>query len=521
MELLMTVGNTSSAILVDNGTILCGYEEEKLTRIKADNSFPLMSIMEIGKHYDITEIKKIYRSDDLDYFKKEQRVKNLISTYPFHHLLKEKEAEINKILMPVIRKARSANIKFRDSVEIVKKSTDFTHHDMHKESVKIFSGQKDFHILVIDRVGDKDETLSLYRGDELIHREFGEEKSLGSLFHEACIFCGMKLDIDEGKFQGYMSHINKSRYDRDRIDESIDYLEKFPFDQALKIIVQTEDILERRIITGYIIQKYLERKVSKILKDYKVKNLIAAGGVFYNVALNNYILGKIDGKFSVMPLSGDSGTAIGLYGDIELGNLCFGKRNLRGYEGLVKDRDKFINLIVNNIRNNKIVNIITGNCEFGPRALCHTSTLALPTRENAIRINKMNNRLMLMPMAPVMTEENSTYFFLKDDVNRVIKSDEYMIMAYNYHIEERQKYGGIMHKMEQRYTGRPQIIRDKNHFMNEVLERVEDLTGYKALINTSFNVHGKPICFSINDAISDYKFQKMKENNVVLLIGDF
>ena len=56
------------------------------------------------------------------------------------------------------------------------------------------------------------------------------------------------------------------------------------------------------------------------------------------------------------------------------------------------------------------------------------------------------------------------------------------------------------------YTGRPQIV-DENSIIGRVLKYVERATDYKALVNTSFNVHGRPIAFDTIAILENYEYQ--------------
>ena len=75
------------------------------------------------------------------------------------------------------------------------------------------------------------------------------------------------------------------------------------------------------------------------------------------------------------------------------------KDHLKNFE-YFEDKQKFIDRISELLKQDKIVNIMTDDLEFGPRALGSTTTMALPTRNNVSYINKLNNRNDVMPMAP-------------------------------------------------------------------------------------------------------------------------
>ena len=124
-----------------------------------------------------------------------------------------------------------------------------------------------------------------------------------------------------------------------------------------------------------------------------------------------------------------------------------------------------------------------------------------------------------MPMAPVMLEKNLSYFFNKDQYSRVIGSDRFMILTYDYKADvDYQKYGGIMHKYptEDLYSGRPQVIYNdcKNIVIKKILEAL-DAHDVKAIVNTSYNFHGCPIVFSEQDALDDFK----KETEIAEKMG--
>ena len=152
--------------------------------------------------------------------------------------------------------------------------------------------------------------------------------------------------------------------------------------------------------------------------------------------------------------------------------------------------------------------------EFGPRALCMTTTLFLPTAENTAANNHMNGRNEVMPCAPVCTKRNANIMFDENELNRVIGSDGYMICTHEYqkHVHYCSLRSGAMHVKpndQMAYTGRPQIIYGLTNYMAQILNEVQQLTGIEPLflVNTSFNVHGQPIVFDLHAIIENYKYQ--------------
>lgn len=563
--LLLSLGHNSSAIFVDNSDPkqqkIIGYEQERLSGIKADSQFPRDAINEITKHVESDKMRNC---------------KVLISHW-FNfgpHIMSNKYITQNDIDW--------LHYICGDDIQMCEK--DFTHHDAHAYSAyEFFKYHKnedeiegDIKCLVVDGFGNDEEVLSLYstsktKGIHLIHRVYGYEASLGLMYQYATAYVGMKENQDEYKFLGYEAHIdeylndeqidildncvemnkekmislfgtntNKQSIKQNIYDDIIDYehLDEVRnnwynvFDEVL-VSVNAKDTSSyvSRCIIAYFIQHLCENTLVAWLNGIAdIKNLIVVGGVFYNVKLNQAIAEKCaKNHFSVMPLAGDQGAAIGLYAKVcdkqfEFGDLCWGKRRFYNAEKLVKQNknsrliyvkakskkeiSEIKKAIAKCISDNNIVNVVIGNMEFGPRALCHTSTLFLPTRENTDCNNVMNGRNEVMPCAPVCKKENAEILFGKESIEKVIGSDKYMICTHTYNKPFSNHYGGVMHKrpLEDNYTGRPQIV-DKDHFMYDVLDLIEKATDYKVIVNTSFNVHGRPIVFDIVSILQNYEYQ--------------
>lgn len=565
--LLISLGHNSSAIFVDNSDPqqqeIIGYEQERLSGIKADSQFPRDAINEITKHVSSNKFRGCC----------------VLISHWFNfgpHLTANKYITQNDIDW----------LRYICGSDIHMCERGFTHHDAHAYSAYEFFKyhRSNYDVkgpimcLVVDGFGNNGEILSLYTTDEikgisLVRRVYGYDASLGLMYQYATAFVGMKENQDEYKFLGYEAHIDEY-VDKQQLD-TIDHLietqkeqlikwfdthskepEYYPSNEVIdfKLLNKVRedwnevftDVLDSigfksdktcfaaRCIIAYFIQQLCERTLVAWLNgNYNPENLIVAGGVFYNVKLNQTLCEKCAQKlFSVMPLAGDQGAAIGMYAkycnrQFEFGNLCWGKRNFYNVEKLVKQKqDKNTRLVYAKIKSsaelenvqeniarliadNNIVNLVIGNMEFGPRALCHTSTLFLPTSENIHCNNVMNGRNEVMPCAPVCTRDNAGELFTCDSrLDSVVGSDKYMICTHTYAKQYSSHYGGVMHKkpLEDSFTGRPQIV-DISEFIYEVLDLVEQITDYKALVNTSFNVHGRPIAFDTISILQNYEYQ--------------
>ena len=561
--LLITLGHSSSAIFVDNSDKkpeIIGYEQERLSRIKADSQFPIDAINEIKRNVG----NKI-----------------LGCTILVSHWFNFNENSIpNKYISEndmLLLKQISSDIKFV--------SPEFTHHDAHAYSAytfyKYFCPKNKInntlvHCIVADGFGNDEEVLSIYSANlsnpndkpKCIHRVYGYYNSLGLFYQYATSFVGMKENQDEYKFLGYEAHIDEV-VDKNKIIILDEYIGSFAetfithllgdtkklskyelgkdiirfselgnvkefwhskFTEVLRTVNVDEYFIEKaRCIIAYVVQQTVETAISALIKEFGIINLCVAGGCFYNVKLNNKLLNSITGLFSAMPLAGDQGAAIGMYANecgldkFPFNTLAWGKRRLYNIEKLASKqenviyasniRDKQIydyitDCIAKYIANGHIVDLVFGDMEFGPRALCNTSTLFLPTSENTKHNNSMNKRNEVMPCAPVCTIENAQNLFNENELNRVIGSDRFMICTHEYCRGYSEQYSGVMHKkpFKDVYTGRPQIVRN-NTFIHTVLEKVEELTDVKCLVNTSFNVHGCPIVFDAAEILQNHAFQ--------------
>lgn len=572
--LLITVGHNASAIFTDGETVI-GYEQERLDQIKSSSQFPTDAINEIIKNVGISQIAgcHVYISHWFDGIDKNQIVE------------KDYGYKIDKKMINTLEKMGCL---------IYSHSRDFTHHDAHAWSSYAFFRQhltqehisiarnSEVFFIVADGFGNRQETLSIYKtylkdisegqkNLQLVRRVYGYSTSLGLMYQYATSFTGMKENQDEYKYLGYESHIDKY-FNHEQIEQLQRYITNYTtnvfkhnldtcakddcscheyyidieqlsftkhewhetFRNVLNLVGVTDNkSFQARVAIAFLIQGIIEGAMGTLITEFKMDNVVCSGGIFYNVKLNNSILNKIGGLFSVVPVCGDQGAAIGYYekyeGNFPFNHLYWGKRSLYGIEkqytlgGEIKVFDglpeEAANFIVEQVAQNKLVNVVYGAMEFGPRALLHTTSLFLPTKENTEKNNYINHRNEVMPMAPVMTEDNLPYFFDEKQFSRVVGSDRYMIVTYDYKIDYMPEYAGVMHKypLQDKYSGRPQVLK-KGEYMYNILKRIEGVTGRKCCVNTSYNAHGRPIVFNTSSIVQNYEFQINNQQGIKPLL---
>ena len=555
-SLLLTLGHNSSAIFVDEDYVI-GYEEERLTGVKTDSQFPNNAIGEIIKNVGIKRVKgsKVYISHWFDF---NNTIPNKYITQTDIDNLKEISEDIQFV-----------NEQFTHHDAHAYSGLAFFKYHAAKNHLKLYADDK-IHILVADGFGNNGEVLSVYELEDmkpkLLHRVFGYNNSIGLMYQYATSYVGMKENQDEYKFLGYESHIDEY-LNENQIEELNSYISQLVnrlwdgflrctdqernykitenvinfdalketkqyfhniFDTAYKFVWREqnkekyndeENEFIQRCIVAYYLQQTVEKFFGKVIEKFKINNAIVVGGSFYNVKLNNYIFENTKGYYCAMPLAGDQGAAIGLYEKFSgeqfpFDTLCIGKRNFYNADKFFgknfyrEGTDELAREIAQKISNGYIIDLVHGSMEFGPRALCDTSSIFIPSTKNTAQNNSNNLRNEVMPCAPICTLDNAYKLFGKENIDRVVGSDEFMILTHNYKKDYSELYGGVMHKktLENIYTGRPQIVREGT-FEYKILKYVEEICDIKCLVNTSFNKHGTPILFNNKQIKDDYNFQ--------------
>ncbi|HEX7646991.1 MAG TPA: carbamoyltransferase C-terminal domain-containing protein [Noviherbaspirillum sp.] len=144
----------------------------------------------------------------------------------------------------------------------------------------------------------------------------------------------------------------------------------------------------------------------------------------------------------------------------------------------------------------KILGWVQGRAEFGPRALGNRSILAdprSPTVKETINA-RVKFREEFRPFAPSILHEYGTAYFEDYQetpyMERTLKFRENVIV----------KVPGVVHEDN---TGRLQTVkREWNPRYHTLVSEFHRLTDVPLVLNTSFNVMGKPISHSVEDALA-------------------
>lgn len=245
----------------------------------------------------------------------------------------------------------------------------------------------------------------------------------------------------------------------------------------------------------------------KYLEQYPNLPIGLSGGCALNVLLNTRLAYERKGKVFVPPNTNDCGISVGGL----LWHLAPAEQVDLTYSGLpVLDKDMFsyyvnkhglsmvadvsVQELAGYIAEGNIVGVIQGNSEHGSRALGNRSIICSPTGNMKDIINfKVKNREWYRPFAPMVRLQDVSKYFEFEYESR------HMTYAAPVKPEWRDKVPAITH---QDGTGRLQTVTaTQNELIYELLTEFDTIAGIGVLLNTSYNVNGKPILSTLSDAI--------------------
>ncbi len=117
-----------------------------------------------------------------------------------------------------------------------------------------------------------------------------------------------------------------------------------------------------------------------------------------------------------------------------------------------------------------------------------------------------------MPFAPVILNERAADYI----VNPKNLSSPYMTIGFDSTALAQKHLRAALHPADD--SMRPQILKEEqNPDLHRLLKVFEQKTGMGGLLNTSFNLHGEPICCSPEDCIKTFLNSKLDG----LLLEDF
>jgi carbamoyltransferase len=153
-------------------------------------------------------------------------------------------------------------------------------------------------------------------------------------------------------------------------------------------------------------------------------------------------------------------------------------------------------LLAGRLASGKIIGVMRGPAEFGPRALGNRSILADPRpAEMKDRLNhRVKNREPYRPFAPIVPADRVGEWFDRP------QPSPYMSFTLPWKADALDRVPAVVHADG---TGRLQTVDEtSNPWTSALIAAFERQTGVPIVLNTSFNVMGKPMVHSVADAMA-------------------
>ena len=245
--------------------------------------------------------------------------------------------------------------------------------------------------------------------------------------------------------------------------------------------------------------------------------LCLCGGAALNVLVNEKIKEKYDRPLYVPPNPHDGGLSLGhlfMYReptervDITYSGLPLLDRN-KLPEYIEKYNAKKVNKkeIAEIIKDGKIIGLVYGDSEVGPRALGNRSIVCDPNIADMKDIlnSKVKFREWYRPFAPFCKKEDAHKYFDSPNFDNL----EYMSYAPKVKVDT---LPSITHVDG---TARLQTVTEESHsHFYELLTEFGKISETNVLLNTSFNIRGYPILSTIKDAL--YALENTEMDYVVI-----
>jgi carbamoyltransferase len=545
----------SAACLIIDGKIVAAAAEERFTRVKHDNNFPINAInfcLQKGQilsqdldsvvFYEkpLIKLERIF-SQHLEYFPK--------SYFRFvKHMAQWMTHRLN------LKRTIKEQVHYLGDIFFVE------HHLAHAASSYYLSNFENASIVTIDGVGEWTTTAIGFGKDNNIElqQKINFPNSLGLLYSTFTTYLGFEANDAEYKVMGLAAFgkvdkklLNKfsklikingdGSYELDMKYFSFGYGERMYSKEFINLFGRDPRTKEAEITSFHenlaaTLQFKIETVVFNLLNKVHAKqknpNLCFSGGVALNSVLNGKILAKTPYEnLFIPPDPSDAGGAMGaalyiankfdrldkkLLGNdfspylgpdfswFQIKNVLdkYKKDYAIDYE-LITSKTKLLKLIADKLIDQKIVAWFQGRMEWGPRALGNRSILAVATKKEMQEIinSRVKNRELFRPFAPVIFESKIKDYFKLDKKSKdnLSPSNRWMLTVYPFLKSKKKEVPAVVHVDG---SGRLESLRrSDNQMYYDLLDVYYKKTGIPILINTSFNVRGEPIICRPHEAL--------------------
>ena len=456
----------SAAALVIDGEVVAAAQEERFTRRKHDQAFPVQAIRycldEAGIAADALDYVGFY---DKPFLKLERLLETYLSFAPrgFRSFL--------QFVPPWAKQKLHLPREIARGLEGYRRQIVFAeHHESHAASAFFPSPFEEAAILTLDGVGEwATTTCGVGRGNRIdLTHEIRFPHSLGLLYSAFTYFAGFKVNSGEYKLMG-LAPYGEPKYVDSILEHLVDLkpdgsfrldMSYFDYCQGLRMTSgrfealfggpprQPEaPITEREMDIAASIQAVTEeamlRAARHVHAETRARNLCLAGGVALNCVGNGRILRE--GPFEnvwIQPAAGDAGGALGVAlfiwhqlldeprqvrrPDGQHGSLLGPRATdeairvfLEGVGAIYEeypDDTSLCDAVADLLARKQVVGWFQGRMEFGPRALGSRSILGDPRSLDmqSLMNRKIKFRESFRPFAPsVLRERVGDYFEMR------------------------------------------------------------------------------------------------------------
>lgn len=412
----------------------------------------------------------------------------------------------------------------------------YDHHLTHAATASFASPYTNAICAVIDGFGEGSSIAAFHYQDgklTQIEEVKSIKASLGSFYSSMCDICGFSpVHGEEWKLMGLAAYgkLDQKIYDLIRpllvvnglqlergenSTEIYDSLEEISRKPEVPAIEFADFAATAQIVFTETVIEFLNNLHQLDISD----NLILSGGCALNSSANGKIIRNTPFKeLFVNSAPADDGNAIGAaylayYADNPdakvkagiqspyLGSemLDLSLSRLKEYGGFRFEQlaeEELCIKVAEALSEGNIVGWVQGKAEFGPRALGNRSILADPRHKRVKdRINaEVKFREEFRPFAPSILHEFGESYFEN------YQFTPYMERTLSFKDSVKDKVAGVYHEDG---TGRLQsVTKELNSRYYQLISAFNEITGVPIVLNTSFNVMGKPIVHSVEDAVA-------------------
>lgn len=495
----------------------------------ATKRYPYFGIKEFLIEEEKYWIPTLLKGEKIDYLEAmKEYVDFSLSAYPLHSIN-------DRCNLEEVRRMRQSFIA--EYLKISPEKVIFVdHHTCHAHHAYFSSPlREDVLVLTMDGFGDgTNATVHIAESDGRLNCLYRTDLcNIGRIYQYITLLLGMKPAEHEYKVMGLAPYA-KEYYIKEalKIFEATYYVEglEFKIDKPIKNHYQYfKERMEgfRFDAIAGALQRYTENLLAEWTRNWikytKLRNVVFSGGVALNIKASKRIaeLSELKNIFICMG-GGDESLAVGAaqyqFSQVDISSRLqpitipylgagFDRKDIedalespviqKSYNviGHVSYRD-----IAKLLADGNIVALMIGDMEFGPRALGHRSIIADPRDLKIIRtINEVvKNRDFWMPFTPSILKERAADYL----VNPKGLIAPYMTMAFDTTELARRDLAAAIHPYD--LTIRPQVVvKEYSPEYYEIIKEFENLTGVGGVLNTSFNIHGKPIVHKPVDAAKE------------------